>query len=308
MKKLRILILLLCCHSAFAEYWDEGYYANIKGENISYLDISNILFPEAEGWISIASFPLVLNDSPKILSEKLLSAYMNADIDGKEAYYNCQSLTIISSNKATVQLRSFDFNNDGLKDIVYSGPDECSEQHLTLIWYGRNDGFEMRQNNHWESNLLKVLPGKAQIFTSVEIGCCASPIDILYLGDMDKSNKNRAVTITKNLIFPALKVRKIKFSNYQETYLRTSPAIIAKNNAEKVNYITDGMIGNIISKFRSGLSGYILGEHTDNDGKKWVFVCVDVNSNYLRYFNAYKEINLNVGWIEKENKEIGKKP
>ena len=67
------------------------------------------------------------------------------------------------------------------------------------------------------------------------------------------------------------------------------------------------MIGNIIAKFRSGLSGYTLGEYINTDGKKWVFVCVDEDSKHLRYFNAYKEIDLNVGWIEKEDKEIGKK-
>ncbi len=307
-KTIKILFVLLFfhgCSCAFAEHWESSSYIDINGKDVSYLNISDILFHNTENWIPISTFPVVEQNNSDYLYEKLKEAYLKSEIKKNESLSNCEYFNKILHNEAREGLRIFDINNDGNKDIIYFGSDGCSEQQLTLIWYGTKDGYEIKQNKNFNLIILKVLPGKIPNFTSVEIGCCASPIDIFYKGDINNIYGKQEITITKDLTFPEKFLdENNKFINNQESLFRTSPVVINKLNAEEINYITDGMIGNITSKFRNNLSGFILGKYIDSHGKPWVFVYTEESSKKHRYFSAYDEIYINAGWIEEEHIKI----
>lgn len=180
-------------------------------------------------------------------------------------------------------MKSVDLNNDGLYDVVYSGPNG-GESNIVYFFIQTNSGFEkvfeaMQGVNKvtWSGELLdKVLIS--------DWGCCAEIHLINSVFEVDYDNQNKPVftkiyqtiEVDEYLVKPKHFFKEpIEFEVDNEDYkLRLSPLIDDTTNCQWLD-----LAGNTIATLRTGTQGIALASKTDETGRTWWYVAIEQNEN-----------------------------
>lgn len=179
--------------------------------------------------------------------------------------------------------RTVDLNNDGLKDIVYSGP-SGGEPNIVYFFLQTHVGFKQVFNIMqaiekvvWKGQLLK------QVFTS-DWGCCGSIQLNNCVYDVKYNTQNvpiftkvfQSIEVDEKLVkpknyFPA----PIQFNVDNEGYkLRLSPIIDKTTKYEELN-----TKGNAIATLKKGTIGKALASKVDKTGRVWWYVSIPFDNN-----------------------------
>lgn len=271
------------------------FFGKADGNENNCTKISELFFPETRNWQSIESAPALDKARFSKIKKQLRQSYYAANLTGKMESNECSFINRVLEDKDIKDFKSIDANSDGVKDIIYTGSAQCAEGDVFLIWYGVGNSFEIRQANLWEAKALKIKQGKKLELTSVAAGCCASPIDEYYLGDIVNIRVKKIIRTTKTTVQPKRIGTRHHFKNANETVLRSSPKIENSYDESLSGLQNVAVFGNILSKFLPGTTGDILAEQKDKNGKLWAYVLLEEQSDLLRYHSPF---NVNVGWIE----------
>jgi hypothetical protein len=224
----------------------------------------------------------------------------------------CRSNNLLNGPLAMIDMRgdnswnymkAVDLNNDGLQDIVYSGP-SGGEPNIVYFYLQLDSGFEEVFNVMqgikkvaWNGKLLD------QVFTS-DWGCCAaiyltnSVYDVHY----DRQNKPvftkvfQTIEVNDELVKPtAYFANPYDFSVDNEGYkLRLAPLI-----DDETEYHWLDITGNTFATLKRGTKGTVLASQTDDTGRVWWYVEIDLDNNVqncILQTNDYFPTKV-IGWI-----------
>lgn len=196
-----------------------------------------------------------------------------------------------------------DINNDSLQDVVYSGP-SGGEPNIVCLFVQTDYGFEpvfaVQQGISkviWKGGLLD------KVYTS-DWGCCAEISLINSVYDVSYNNNNFPV-FTK--VFQTIEVNDvlIKPKNYfpipiefivenQVYKLRLEPKI---DDTKEFPWVE--IVGNTIATLNKGTTGIAYASETDDTGRIWWYVAIEVNKNVqnsiLRSYD-YEQTKI-IGWL-----------
>jgi hypothetical protein len=195
------------------------------------------------------------------------------------------SLAMIESlgDNSLSYTKAVDLNNDGLQDIVFSGP-SGGEPNIVYFFIQTNSGFEQVfeimqgiEKVTWNGQLLN------QVFTS-DWGCCAE-IHLMNTVYDVKYNGNNKPIFSK--IFQSIEVRDeltkpknhfsdpIQFKVNNDGYkLRLAPVIDDTTEHQWVE-----ITGNTFATLKQGTIGTALASQTDDTGRTWWYVSIDFDEN-----------------------------
>ncbi len=266
----------------------------------NFLTQSELFFPETAAWVSVADAPVVERADFDRIKEQLRSAYRGSRMTDAEEDNDCSFISRALDEANRTSFRRLDVDGDGIPDILYTGSGLCREGGATLVWFGRNNGFEIRQPALWAAVTLKVLPANKPRISWAEAACCGGTVDEYGVGDLDNI---RMVEVVKTANFaepPKTHYPKPEqFKNARETVLRSSPRRLDAYDASLSEVQGAAVFGNILSKFLPGVTGKALAEYRDRGGRAWCFVLLDDSNDVLRYHSPF---SVNAGWVEKSCK------
>lgn len=180
--------------------------------------------------------------------------------------------------------KSVDINNDGLKDVVYSGP-SGGEPNVVYFFIQTSSGFdqvfEVMQGIvkvTWEGELLN------QVFVS-DWGCCAAIHLVNSVYDVEYDGRYKRPIFRK--VFQSIEVggQLVKPKNYfsdpiefvveNDGYkLRIAPMIDDSTTFHSIE-----ITGNTFATLRQGTTGTALASQTDDTGRIWWYVAIDFDKN-----------------------------
>lgn len=204
----------------------------------------------------------------------------------------CRANNLLAGSLAMIDIRgddswnytkAVDLNNDGLQDVVFSGP-SGGEPNIVYFFIQTSSGFEqvfevMQSIDKvtWEGELLN------QVFSS-DWGCCSAIylINSIYNVKYDVKNKPiftkiyQSIEISDKLIKPKNYFSDpINFKIDNEGYkLRLAPAI-----DDTTEYHWLEITGNTFAFLKQGTRGTALASRTDKTGRIWWYVAIDLNDN-----------------------------
>lgn len=179
--------------------------------------------------------------------------------------------------------RAVDLNNDGLQDVVFDGP-SGGEPNIVIFFIQTSSGFEQVfevmqgiSKVTWNAGLLD------KIFVSTP-GCCAdfrltnSVYQVIYNSQNRPSFDKifQSVEVIEELVKPKnFFDQPIQFVVNNEGYkLRLAPEI-----DDEVEFHWVEITGNTFATLKQGTIGTALAEQTDETGRVWWYVSVDLDSN-----------------------------
>ncbi len=179
--------------------------------------------------------------------------------------------------------RVVDLNNDALQDVVFEGP-SGGEPNIICFFIQTKSGFEQVFQDMqgiakvtWKDGLLE------QVITS-DWGCCAAYHLIHSVYDVKYGNQNEPIF---SKTFQSIEVggeltkpkeyfsNPIQFTVNNEGYkLRLHPTI-----NDSTEYHGLDITGNTFATLRAGTEGIALAERTDEIGRIWWYVAIDLDTN-----------------------------
>lgn len=178
--------------------------------------------------------------------------------------------------------KAVDLNNDGLQDVVFSGP-SGGEPNIVYFFIQTNSGFEQVfeaiqgiSKVTWKGVLLD------QVITS-DWGCCAeiylthTVYNVNYIQNKPVFTKAfQSIEVSKELTKPKEYLPDpIQFEVNNEGYkLRLEPAI---NDTTEYHWLD--ITGNTFATLKAGTIGTALFEQIDKTGRIWWYVAIDFDTN-----------------------------
>ncbi|MEQ8580383.1 MAG: hypothetical protein RIC30_20540 [Marinoscillum sp.] len=179
--------------------------------------------------------------------------------------------------------KAVDLNNDGLQDVVFEGP-SGGEPNIVFFFIQTNSGFEQVfevmqgiSKVIWKDGILD------KVFVSTP-GCCA---DFRLINSVYQVNYNHQSRPTFSKIFQSVEVleelvkpknffdQPIKFVVNNEGYkLRLAPVI-----DDDTEFHWAEITGNTFATLKQGTVGTALAEQTDETGRIWWYVTIDLDMN-----------------------------
>lgn len=214
-------------------------------------------------------------------------------------YRESRSLTELDSC-----LHVFDFNNDGLDDIIFDGW-SGGEPRLIEIFINTGQTFEKIFTDYQGIKKLTFEKNRVTKLYIDDWGCCCDYTDRNKIYEVDYSSKIPSLRIVSqlqyinNTVFPESYFNKpVKFEVINNNYnIRLSPVI---DDTTHNGYCGELRNGNYTGKLKSGDTGYALAEKKDATGRTWWYVAINPNEKILEslYFDAQDEPkSYKLGWI-----------
>lgn len=257
-----------------------------------------VLFPSTAGWIPFEKAPRLSETAFSEERERLRASYLSFHMERPRGDFDCSTIDRVLQGSSIRYFHIFDGDADGHEDIVYSGPAQCAEGDVTIIWFGNGDeSVESMHLVEWNVRILSVAPRREPGVTSVAIGCCADPIDEYSFGTLDHVHRYGVVRTTKDTRAPSgVLTSPVPFTNRGETVLRSTPERKAEYDPDLSGLMDSAVFGNILCSYIAGASGEIRAEERDARGKVWAYVVMNPESNRLRHDAPF---DVNVGWVER---------
>jgi len=224
----------------------------------------------------------------------------------------CRANNLLNGSLAMIDARgdkswnftkAVDLNNDGLQDVIYSGP-SGGEPSIVYFFIQTNSGFEevfeaMQgiEKVIWNGQLLD------KVFTS-DWGCCAAfhLINSVYEVKYNQQNKPNFTKVFQTIeVGDELTKPKsyfsdpIEFTVDNEGYkLRLTPQI-----DDTTEYQWIEITGNTIATLKQGTRGTALASQTDETGRVWWYVSIDLDDNVQNCIlrNTDEFPTKVIGWI-----------
>ncbi|MEQ8336081.1 MAG: hypothetical protein RIA62_01965 [Cyclobacteriaceae bacterium] len=204
----------------------------------------------------------------------------------------CRANNLLSGSLAMIDARgdnswsytkAVDLNNDGLQDVVFEGP-SGGEPNIVYFFIQTNSGFEQVfevmqgiSKVTWKDELLD------QVFVSTP-GCCADFRLVNSVYQVKYDDRNRP---TFSKIFQSVEVLEelakpknffdhpLQFMvNNEGCELRLTPII---DNETEFHWVE--ITGNTFATLKQGTIGTAFAEQTDETGRIWWYVAIDLDSN-----------------------------
>ena len=178
---------------------------------------------------------------------------------------------------------AIDLNNDGQKDVVYNGT-SGGEPNIVYFFLQKDKGFEQIfevmqgvTKVIWEGELL------SQIYTS-DWGCCSTIhlINSVYNVTYNQQNKP-----TFSKVFQSIEVN--NELTKPKNYFSTPIEFVVENEGYKLRlhpkiddtteYHWLEITGNTFANLRQGTKGTALASRTDETGRIWWYVAINLDEN-----------------------------
>lgn len=275
------LMLLLCslsCHAA------------------DPAQLALVLYPQAAQWLPLAKLAAPSQarfDEIKWLLRKHYLEQLPAD--SPEESPDCSFITrALYEQNSTEHFYQADINADGAPDLLYSGPAQCREGALTLIWYGAANGWFSGQVSRSPSKILLVKMQSQPAFVEYRGGCCDEPIDRYMSGELEQPRLRDQVS--KHLVLPSnmLPASGVQTAKGGVT-LRDSPERLDQYDAGSSERYFAAMFGNITRRYLPGASLQLLRQYRDAQGVQWLLVRMQEGSDFLAVHSPFA---VSIGWVE----------
>lgn len=269
-----------------------------------YLNISSMLFPETSSWGAITR--KVDGDTLMRIKPKLIDAYSKSKIGKEKETESCSFIERVFSEEFSFPqgFFSYDADDDGAPDILYTGSPQCRDGNSTVIWFSRGDGYKVEQDVFWDVLTLRIKPGQPVRLASVSIGCCGSDEDDYFVGKLDNVRRDGVRSITTGTVLPEKQgKRQLFIADIKEFSLRSSPIENDDYDPDRSAGRWVAVLGNILSKYLPGCTGQVIGEKKSENQKLWFYVSLDEKCNSLR---TYISSSVSAGWVAAEDISLTK--
>lgn len=255
-----------------------------------------ILYPQAAQWLPVAKLPaptLARFDEIKWLLRKHYLEQLPTD--SSEESPDCSFITrTLYEQNSTEHFYQADLNADGAPDVLYSGPAQCREGALSLIWYGAANGWFSGQVSRLDAELVFIQPQTKPQAVGFWSSCCGDPIQSLALGDMAQASKRENLPADLQLPSNALAITGLLTAKGGVT-LRTSPERQDSYNQGGSENFRTAMFGNVSRRYLPSASLQQLQHYQDAQGARWLLVRMDKASEVLAVHNP---LSVTIGWVE----------
>lgn len=275
------------------------HFVSAQENRSSYEKISAILFPETSSWTLVSQLKHAEEPFLQKVEPQLKKAYLSSNIYKEPQDEMCSFADKIFSKeyKSPDNFYIHDVNLDGIEDIIYSGPSQCSEGHATVIWFGKGKGYEIKQNLRWHVLAIRIKEGDPVQISSVSVGCCGDVLDSYLCGPLRNLRINGVMKVYFQTALPLQTKDSEHFTTAQELVLRSSPETNDQFNKISSEYHKIAVFGNVLSKYLPGCSGRIAGSMQDKVSNLWYFVIMDESSKQLR---THAPFDVCAGWINSD--------
>jgi hypothetical protein len=260
-------------------------------ESAEYARLSKVLFPETRTWQVVDSLPTP--DAAKLQQERWLLRRIYLLTPQTILMENpyCSVITrVLYERFAPGSFRRADVDGDGQEDLMYSGDAECSEGYAAIIWFGGSGGLAERSVGIIPFLVLGLERDGARRMSSVEVGCCADPVDEYLVGDLKDPRGLARLRVPKALVLPeGMKLSSKAFAARGKLVLFVDPTSNDASNATPRAIVGDRGAGDL-----HGVKGRLVATFTDSHGKEWGLVAVDEASRALLAENFD---SVDVGWV-----------
>jgi hypothetical protein len=258
--------------------------------------LSEIFFPDSKSWTTAKDIPVCDKKNLKSDLWELRSIYLNTKQYDLMESPDCSFITrALYEHFDPALFKCADFDGDGFKDVIYTGPGECREGDITIVWFRKECGFAKRDVKIYPYSLLKAELKNGRGFTWVEIGCCAALVDNYYLWYLDNKHKRKHIKVVKHLQIPkGVEIKSSQYVSQNELVLRSSPKVDDAYDKSSSERADAAVFGNIVIKLLSGAKGMIAARYKDGNHVEWGLLIVDEESKALVHHDPF---NTNVGWI-----------
>lgn len=260
--------------------------------------ILRLLFQETATWTLIDQMPQPEKASLMRMEGGLRSAYWGSEISRQHESEGCSFINRLFDriNDYGYGFHQADIDSDGREDIIYSGGALCTEGDVTIIWFGNENGFIIRQKSLWQVRTLSILPGNPPRLGSVAVGCCADPLDEYLLGTLVNPRRQGRQRITKHTAIPEFLIDPTRFKvRGEELVLRSRPESNDKYDDLASDFMASAVFGNILSKYLPGCGGICLGMEKPEKSNLWYFVLVD---DGCERFRTHSPFEVTAGWVQ----------
>lgn len=280
-----------------------------KPKETDHLLILTLLFQETAAWTPVETMPKLEKADLDRIENRLRDAYRESKISNKMESVGCSFIDRLFDPEYETErfFHRFDVDADGIDDIIYSGSALCAEGDVTLLWFGRKYGFEIRQDYLWGIRALRILPGDPARVGSVAIGCCDALDDRYsigtlnnpsYSGDRDHLSER---TVVKDMTLPGILFGQIRFGvSGKELVLRSSPETDDRYEEGRGEYMGNAVFGNILSKYLPGCGGVVVGSNKKGESELWYFVLLDS----CERFRTHSPFEVSAGWVRASEIEL----
>lgn len=258
-----------------------------------YPRISALLFPETKSWAIVSAMKAADSTYLRANEGRLRAAYLSTDFGkgDREHGHDCSVIERLFDTGFGFPKGFYvhDANLDGREDVIYSGDAKVVEGHWTMVWFGTDSGFVMREGTIQHVLALRMKEGDPPQFSSVEVGCCDDPIDGYFVGTLvdARANLKSVVSYTR---FPSRAEKPAGVVGSAGMSLRYSPELEDGYAGPGTTHVGDPAYGNILSVCGTQRTGTIVGRETDKSSRLWYFVVLDEACT--------DPLRVNVGWVE----------
>lgn len=272
--------------------------SNLETVEPDYQLILRLLFPETATWTSINKMPTLGKACLTRIEGELRSAYLSSKLSNKHESKGCSFISRLFEDIDDYAgfFHEADIDSDGVDDIIYSGWALCTEGYVTIIWFGSDTHFVVRQESLWQTRTLSIFPDNPPRLGSVAVGCCSDPEDEYLLGTLVNPRMHGQRRITKHTTIPEVLLEPTKFRvRAEELVLRSSPKVEDQYDELASEFMFAAVFGNILSRYLPGMEGTILGQDKQGTSSHWYFVLLD--GDWSR-FRTHSPFGVNVGWVD----------
>jgi len=263
-----------------------------------YLTISDVLFPETTGWTQVNNTDKSNIKNISAISDTLKKTLLNSNLGKYHESEHCPLADILfSKDELKNNFFSVDVDSDGLEDVIYTGASTCNEGNIVIVWFGNTTGYEIRQEYAEPMLVLRIKSGVEPLFSSVEIGCCADPIDVYHIGVLGNFRNKKHMQITSQTLVPTKEqlIAAQSFKARDEIILRSTPENLNDYDSGYSSFMGNAIFGNVLSKYLPDCGGTTTAKMIDSDTITWYFVLLDEACETFRTHSPYE---VDSGWVK----------
>ena len=199
-----------------------------------------------------------------------------------------------------------DINNDGLKDVIYQGPNG-GESNMTVVFLKQNNNYLEVFRQYQDVFEIEFKDNKISKISLTNPGCCAEPAVVDYFYSVSYSHNKPIFKLeTTTGYLSGFEKPNNKFSQ-EITFVITNENAKLRNQCYELDAVHPfyGENGNILTTYQKGSRGSAIAEKNEN-GELWLYVLMDNKVKFNKSdFPIFKEQPIKLyGWIKKNDTDL----
>lgn len=232
--------------------------------------------------------------------EELLNSFISASDSLKSRFYDNYT-----PEKLKRQLYTFDFNGDGLEDVIYYGP-SGAEGSIVHFFINTQEGFRNVFTEHQILQEPVIENSKLTSFTILNPGCCAEYeiAEYHYIVDYKNATPTFILKSTIGYLEGMQKPEKMLPKEMLFTIKTTKASLRPECYNLNVEHPIYGDSGNEIVAYNKGHKGKAIGTRKEN-GQDWLYVQMKPTKIKKGYTDVFHTQPTAVyGWILKSDTDL----